>query len=72
MAWSLSGNMDWLADVEEWDLWQVHLPDKAETHVRPMWGNIIEEIKVYTVIPSDCLWYVGTRGVPYMEEVEND
>jgi hypothetical protein len=62
MAWGLSGAMDWVSsEIEEWDLWEVRLPDHAETHVRPLWGDEIEEVKVYTPIPADLLWWVGMR-----------
>lgn len=71
MAWGLSGNMEWVSEIEEWDLWQVYLPDKAEVHVRPTFGSIIEEVKVYTVIPPDMLWFCGQKGIPFMEEVAN-
>ena len=71
MAWGLSGDMEWVSEIEQWDLWQVYLPDKAEVHVRPTWGSIIEEVKVYTVIPPDMLWFCGQKGIPFMEEVAN-
>lgn len=60
-AWGLSGDMDWVSEIESWDLWQVQLPERAETHVRALWGDVIEEVKVYTAIPADCLWLIGTR-----------
>lgn len=47
--------------VELFDLWQVDVPDGAEVHFRPFWGRRVEEIKVYTSIPADHIWYVGTR-----------
>lgn len=62
MAWSLSGGMDWVSEIEDWDLWEVRIPAHAETHVRPLWGDEIEEVKVYTPIPADCLWWVGQRS----------
>jgi len=63
-AWSLSvdavngGKED---PIEEWDLWQVTLPDNAEVHVREFWGRRIEEFKVYTSIPADHVWFCGMR-----------
>jgi hypothetical protein len=69
MAWGLSGNLDWVSEIEDWDLWEVRLPEKAETHVRPMWGDEIEEIQVYTAIPADCVWWVGMRTPKFAEAV---
>lgn len=71
MAWGLSGDMDWVSEIEDWDLWQVEIPKNAEVHVRSTWGSTIEEVKVYTPIPANFLWLVGTRTVPFAEEVEN-
>lgn len=68
MAWGLSGDMGWATEIEDWDLWQVNLPDGAETHIRPFWGDKIEEIKVHTPIPANHLWHVGTRTVPFAED----
>lgn len=58
-AWALSVDMQ--PDIEEWDLWQVSVPDNAEVHVRPFWGRRIEEIKVYTSIPADHIFFCGER-----------
>ncbi len=63
-AWVLSvdaANSSKEDPIEEWDLWQVTLPDNAEVHVRPFWGRRIEEFKVYTSIPADCVWFCGQR-----------
>lgn len=60
-AWGLSGDMEWTSEIEEWDLWQVQIPDAVEVHVRPNHGPLIEEIKVYGAIPADHVWYVATR-----------
>jgi hypothetical protein len=70
MAWGLSGAFGPQTEIERWDLWQVYLPERAEVHVRPTWGDKIEEVKVYTVIPPDHLWFCGERGIPYMEEAD--
>lgn len=64
-AWSLSGAMDWMAgEVETWDLWQVTLDAGDEVHVRPNFGPIVEEIKVYSPIPAERCWWVATREMP--------
>ncbi len=47
--------------IEEWDLWEVRLPESAEVHVREFWWPKIEELKVYTSIPPECLWFIGQR-----------
>jgi hypothetical protein len=60
-AWALSGAMEWAQEIEEWDLWQVQIPDEAEIHIRPFFGRLVEEIKCYTTIPPSNLWFVGTR-----------
>lgn len=62
-AWSLSGDMEWVSEIEEWDLWQVVIPNDSttEVHVRPFFGNTVEEIKVYTPLAPSCVWYVATR-----------
>lgn len=67
-AWGLSGDMGWVEDIESWDLWQVNLPSKAEVHVRPNFGDTIQEVKVYSAIPASCLWYVASRAAPYAKE----
>jgi hypothetical protein len=63
-AWALSVdayNSSRDEEIEEWDCWQVTVPDNAEVHVRPFWGRRIEEIKLYTSIPADHVWFIGTR-----------
>lgn len=65
-AWSLSAGTGW-HDAEEWDLWQVRLGPDDEVHVRPMFGDVVEEVNVRTVIPADRVWWVArrhTEGVP--------
>ena len=65
LAWGLSAGIragDKENDpIEEWDLWEVRLPDDAEVHVREFWWPKVEEFKVYTSIPPDCLWFAGQR-----------
>lgn len=60
-AWALSGGFR-DGEVEEWDLWQVRVPARAEVHVRPEFGDELQEVKVYTPIPADRLWWVGCRA----------
>lgn len=61
-AWALSGAMEWLADVDEWDLWQVVLGPNDEVMIRAEFGPQIYEVKVRNSIPPDRLWFVGRRG----------
>lgn len=60
-AWGLSGDMDWMADEDQWDLWQVRLRDGDDVRARLDFAPRIVEIKVHTVIPPDRLWWVGQR-----------
>lgn len=66
-AWRLSGDMEWVSEVEEWDLWQVRLADTDEVRYNPSWGPVLEEIRVYNPIPADRIWLVGTRSCPCAE-----
>lgn len=64
-AWALSvdvANGGKADPIEEWDLWQVTVPDGAEVHVLPFWGRAVQEIKVYTSIPTDHIWFCGMRN----------
>jgi hypothetical protein len=69
-AWSLSGDMEWLSEIESWDLWQVGLTDEAEVHVRPFWGDTMDELQVYTPIPAEKVWYVATRHAPEARKIK--
>jgi hypothetical protein len=60
-AWILSAALGQCG--EEWDCWQVSL-DHDEVHVRPFFGNRIEEIRVHNHIPKARCWLIGTRIVP--------
>jgi hypothetical protein len=60
-AWQLSGAMDWVSEVDEWDLWLVTLADKDEVMIRAEYGPEIQEIKVRNSIPRERLWYIGRR-----------
>lgn len=60
-AWSLSGDLEWLEEIEDWDLWQVTLADGDEVRVRGDFGPRIVEVKVHNTIPPDRVWWVGIR-----------
>ncbi len=62
-AWLLSGAVEWCAEIEQWDLWRIRLAPGDQVHVRPFFGNQIEEVKIVNAIPADRLWYVGRRDV---------
>lgn len=61
-AWSLSGDMDWTTEIEEWDLWQVRLSDDDEVHFRAEFGASLKEIRVHNAIGPDRVWWVATRS----------
>lgn len=60
-AWSLSGDMEWVSEVDEWDLWQVRLADSDDVRIRPDFGPVIQEVKVHGPIPADRIWWVARR-----------
>lgn len=60
-AWSLSGAMDWAAEIDQWDLWQARVVDGDDIRIRPDFLPTIREVKVYGPIPADRIWYAGTR-----------
>lgn len=61
-AWGLSGDMQWVSEIDDWDLWQVRLAEGDEVHYRNDFGPVLREIRVYNAIPADRLWFVGTRS----------
>jgi hypothetical protein len=62
-AWSLSGGTGWY-EADGWDLWQVRLNEHDEVHVRPIYGDVLEEINVRNVITPDRVWWVARRTMP--------
>lgn len=69
-AWNLSGAMEWVSEIEYWDLWRVELANTDELHVRGDFGPQIWEVKCRTPIPPDRMWWIGRRydlGVPGKE-----
>lgn len=61
LAWRLSGDLDWVKEIEQWDLWQIRLGEDDEVHYRSDFGPYLVEVRVFTVIPSERAWLVGTR-----------
>lgn len=59
--------MEWVSEVDCWDLWQVRLEDTDSVSIRPEFGPVVQEIKVYNAIPADRLWHVGERETPSFE-----
>lgn len=70
LAWGLSGDMDWVGDIEDWDLWMIRLAEKDDVHVSPNWGAEIAEVRVRNAIPADRLWWVGQRSPWIAKEVK--
>jgi len=67
LAWAISGAMEYVNEIEHWDLWQVHLTEGDELHVRPDFGPTIHEVNLRGCVPPDRLWWIGRRydlGVP--------
>lgn len=60
-AWSLSGAMDWVSEVDEWDLWLARIAPGDHVCIRGEFGPLIEEVKVYGALPADRLWWAGRR-----------
>lgn len=60
-AWSLSGAMDWVSEVDEWDLWLVRIAEGDQVCIRGEFGPKIEEVKVYGPLPGDRLWWAARR-----------
>lgn len=66
-AWSISGAMEYISEVEDWDLWQVILADTDSVTVRSDFGPYVIEVMIKNPVPPDRLWWVGRRpqiGVP--------
>lgn len=66
-AWGLSGDMDWVTEIDHWDLWQVRLAEGDEVRFRGDFGPVLREIRVYNVIPADRAWWVACREIPAAE-----
>lgn len=62
-AWSLSGDMQHVSEIEQWDLWQLRaIADTDEVRVRAEFGARVWEVRIFNPIPADRLWWVGQRG----------
>lgn len=62
-AWGLSADI-FGEPGQEWDLWQVRLFPEDEVHVRPFWGNQLEEIRVHNDLPKSRVWHAGRKACP--------
>ena len=60
-AWNLSGA--WGKPGEEWDLYSVVTDEGDEVLIRPLQGDVVEEVRVLNRIPKRRVWYVATRVV---------
>jgi hypothetical protein len=70
-AWALSGDMEHVAEIDEWDLWEVWVGQRDDLRVRAEYGPTIREVKSYTPIPPDRLWWCGRRAVPIFREASS-
>lgn len=61
-AWSLSGKMEWVQEVEQWDLWEIQVSPYDEVRVLPFQGQSAEEIRFYNSVPPNRCWLVATRS----------
>lgn len=64
LAWSLSGDMDWASEIEEWDLWLVELRARDDIQIRSDLGPSVKEVRSFNTLPPDRLWWVGQRTPP--------
>lgn len=60
-AWGLSGDMMSVTEIDEWDLWQVHVADSDHIKIRSDLGVVIQEIRVLNAVPADRVWWVAER-----------
>jgi hypothetical protein len=63
-GWVLSGGSSALDDESSetpWDVWEVEVRDGDDIRYRRDLTPEIQEVKVYTPLPADRLWLVGTR-----------
>jgi hypothetical protein len=62
-AWSLSGDMQHVSEVEKWDLWMLaELVETDEVRVRAEFGPAIWEVRLFNPVAGDRLWWVAERG----------
>ena len=60
-AWAISGDMDWVSEIEEWDLWEVRLREGDHVVIRPEFGPQIQEVQVGNTLPADRVWLIAQR-----------
>jgi len=62
-AWRLSGDLDHVSEIEDWDLWQLPMIlDTDEVRIRAEFGPAIKEVRLFNPVAADRLWWVGERG----------
>lgn len=61
-AWKISGAMDWVDEIDHWDLWMAHIGPSDEVTVRGNYGPALEEVNIRGHIPPDRLWWCGRRS----------
>lgn len=62
MGWSISGGMDWMSEVEVWDLWLIWVGERDAVHVRDEWGPVVREVRIRNSVPAERLWWIGRRS----------
>jgi hypothetical protein len=66
-GWGLSGDIDIVGDIEEWDLWQVRVSSDDRVNVVDCIGPYPQEVRVRNAIPADRIWWVAQR-TPFAAE----
>lgn len=60
-GWSLSGDARGRDDIHEWDLYQVVINHNDDIEIRSDLGPCINEVRTFTAIPTDRIWWVARR-----------
>lgn len=61
-AWTYSGDMQHVSEVEDWDLWMLkEVADTDEVRIRAEFGRQIKEVRIFNPVSADRLWWVGER-----------
>jgi len=62
-AWHLSGGMQHVGEIEEWDLWQLpRILSTDEVRIRSEFGSELLEARIFNPLAADRLWWVGARS----------
>ncbi len=62
-AWSLSGDMQHVSEIEEWDLWQLgKVIETDEVRIRAEFGPEMMEVRLFNPVAADRLFWVASRS----------